>query len=43
MNYSTDNIVLNDTNEFAYTIEYQQAFQKKILQLIEKNQFCNSF
>ena len=43
MNFSTDNIVLNDTNEFAYTIEYQQAFQKKILQLIEKNQFCNSF
>ena len=42
MNFSSDNIILNDTNKFAYKIEYQQAFEKKILQLIEKNQFCNS-
>ena len=43
MNFSSENIILNDTNKFAYTIEYQQAFEKKILQLIEKNQFCSSF
>ena len=42
MNFSSENIILNDTNKFAYKIEYQQAFEKKILQLIGKNKFCNS-
>ena len=41
MVFAQENNVTENLELLKYNIEYQQAFQKQLMQLIEKGEFCN--